>query len=117
MPTVQIYHRGDLQETKDFHNTCWFIWHDSTGLTCLVDQEKGKGGGVFKSRVYYASTDPEIVAVFPEWELIINDIPQPQGFYESVKGIDGKIVKLRFNEYEAILDFTLSDRVFPSSEM
>lgn len=106
MPTVQIYHKSNIQEAKDFKNTCWFIWDDVTGLTCLVDREKGKVGGVFKSTVHYASSDPEIVAVFPEWELIIDDIPQLQGFYESIKGIDGKIVKLRFKDYECILDFT-----------
>ena len=106
MPTIQIYKKGDLRDAKFFHNTCWFIWDDLNGLTCLVDQEKGKGQGVFKSRVYYASTDPEIVAVFPEWELIIDGDLQSPGFYESIKGLNGKIVKLRFNVYEAILDFT-----------
>jgi hypothetical protein len=107
MATVQIFNKGNLKEAKFFKNTCWFIWDDSDELICLVDQEKDKGGGgVFKSTVHYASTNPEIVAVFPEWELIIDGIPQPQGFYDSVKGIDGKIVKLRFKDYECILDFT-----------
>lgn len=106
MPTVQIYHKGNIQEAKSFKNTCWFIWDDKTGLTCLVDQEKSEATGVFMSRVYYGSSDPEIVGIFPEWELVIDDTLQPQGFYESVKGVNGKIVKLRFKDYECILDFT-----------
>lgn len=106
MASVHIYYNEAVQEVKNFKNTCWLIWDDVSGLSCLVDRESDKKNGFFMSTVHYASTDPELVAVFPEWELRINDVPQPQGFYESVEGINGKTVKLRYKDYECVLDFT-----------
>jgi hypothetical protein len=106
MPSVRIYHRGKIKETKEFRNSCWLVWNDVTGLTSIVDMEQSKETGIFMSRVYDASTDPELRGVFPDWELLIDDVIQPQRFYESVKGIDGKVVKLRFEDYECVLDFT-----------
>ena len=108
MPHIAIYEKGILQESKSYGNTCWIIWLESNRLTCLVDNEQDKIGtpGEFKSRVYHASEDPEIIAVFPDWELIINDVSQPKRFYESVKGIKGKVVQLRYKDFECVLNFS-----------
>ena len=107
MPTVQIYHQGKLQEEKVFKNMCWLVWQDPDELTSLADMEKGKkGGGLFMSRVSRASVDPELVAVFADWELIIDGVLQPQQFYYSIKGINGKVIQLRYKQYDCFLDFT-----------
>ena len=106
MPSVSINQRGNITEMKEFRNSCWLVWNDVTGLSCDVDMQQSKGIGVFISHVFYANTDPELLAVLPEWEFSIDGVVQPQRFYESVKGIDGRVVKLRFQDRECILDFT-----------
>lgn len=107
MPTIQIYRKGNLQEEKGIKNTCWLILCNSGEIICLVDQEKDRGGGgVFQSIVYFASENPEISGVFPNWELIIDGVPQPRQFYESVTDIKGKVVQLRYKDYECVLDFS-----------
>jgi hypothetical protein len=107
MPTVQVSYKGHVKEEKKIENNCWLIWENSRGLTSIVDQEQGEKGGVYMSRIHNASTNPEIVAIFPDWDFFIDGTLQPKGFYESVEGLQGKIVELSYRDYTCIFDFRL----------
>lgn len=104
MATIQVFKNKLMRENKTFFYTCMLVWSGSEGLRCLVDQESDNKPGIIRSRIYWANEDPELIGVFPDWELFIDDTPMEQKFYDTINNIKGKVIKLKFKEYECIID-------------
>ena len=98
MPHITISPPQQAEETHVFYNTFGIFEEQPGVLSWFADHQTVSRGGTYQIWVQSAASDPTIVFVLPEWQLIIDDQVYESAFYQHI-AIGGRIIELRYMGY------------------
>jgi hypothetical protein len=106
MPTIHVYRNGALIDSRDFTGS-FHVFSELTGSQGLrweADGEQSAGGGEYLLWIRRASTAPQIAVVRPDWKLVTDGTPWPEGAHLEVN-VAGRKVELLHRDYRFVCSF------------
>lgn len=108
MATVEVFQNRKSIFTGFFKRNLYIEEDHASGEIFWSIDGQNKRVGVIRSWIRRSDSSPQILGVLPEWQLIIDGIPQEKKFYETVEDLKDKIIELEYQDYRFVVNFAIT---------
>lgn len=102
MASVSIYCDNKLvEETKILLQ--FYVLEGPAGKLFWYEKDPNPSiGGICRIWIRSIPSDPDILFILPDWQLIIDGRPMKRQFYSKFTSIEGKTIELIYRDYKFV---------------